>query len=35
MFADFKKKRDEAGFDKVMAYKQKQYENNKKKLGIK
>lgn len=35
IFAEFKKKRDEAGFDKVMAYKQKQYESNKTKLGVK
>ncbi|GFZ34403.1 ABC transporter substrate-binding protein [Clostridium zeae] len=35
IFAEFKKKRDEAGFNKVMDYKQKQYESNKKKLGVK
>ncbi|MBK1813937.1 extracellular solute-binding protein [Clostridium sp. YIM B02505] len=35
IFAEFKKKRDEAGFDKVVAYRQKQFEENKKKLGVK
>lgn len=35
IFNDYISKRDQAGFNKVTSYQQKQYEENKKKLGIK